>query len=275
MVDISNLEFSYNTKFLFKELNLQLLRGKIYGLLGKNGAGKTTLLKIICGLIKSDKGTCKVSGYDSYKKYPEMLKDLFFIPETYSLPDTTIEDYERLISPFYDKFDKSFFYGKIEEFEMGRNEKLKNLSYGQKKKFFLIFGLATKCGILVCDEPTNGLDIPTQRQIRKLLVECMFDDRTVIVSTHHVRELENIFDSIIIIDNGKIIFNRELSEINERLSVGVVRSLEDSQDFLYSEEIPGGYSILTRSTGNDGKMDIEFLFNAVASQNEKINSAFN
>jgi len=275
MIEISNLNFSYSGKFLFDDLNLEIEKGKIYGLLGKNGAGKTTLLKIICGLIFPQNGVCKVLDKDSKFRIPDILKEIYFIPESYTLPELTAEKYEKLYSSFYDRFDKTCFYEKLKEAELAPTDKLNKLSFGQKKKFLLSFGIASNCKILIFDEPTNGLDIPSQRIIRKHLAECVNDERTIIVSTHHVREMENIFDSIVVLDNGKIIFYEDIDMISQKLSIKIVSNLSEVQDVVYYEEIPGGYSVLLRSSENqETKIDLEFLFNAIVKEHSKINALF-
>jgi ABC-2 type transport system ATP-binding protein len=275
MINIENLYFSYGNNNLFQELNLEIKKGKIYGLLGKNGAGKTTLLKIISGLIFPKTGNCSVFDLESRLRVPGMLKDIFFIPETYFLPEITIEEYEKLYSPFYEKFDKPYFFEKIKELELEKGKKISTFSYGQKKKLLLAFGIASKCKILIFDEPTNGLDIPSQRMIRKQLAESIDDERIFIISTHHVKEMENIFDTLIVLDGGKIIFKEDLDLISQKLALKIVTSLEGLQGIVYSEEIPGGYSVLLKNSGfEEGKMDIEFLFNAVLNENHRINNIF-
>jgi len=275
MINVANLNFSYGNKELFQDLELKIEQGKIYGLLGKNGAGKTSLLKIICGLLFPKNGTCLVLDMESKYRMPDLLKEIYFIPESYSLPEITPKEYEKLYSPFYERFDKGQFYNKIKEAELDENKKLNTLSYGQKKKFLLAFGLASKCKILIFDEPTNGLDIPSQRIIRKQLAESIDGERTIIISTHHVKEMENIFDTIVVLDNGKIIFNHDIDKISQKLTLKVVPDLKDQENVVYSEEIPGGFSVLLKSKENEeSKVDIEFLFNAILKDSQKINNIF-
>ncbi len=277
MVSIHKLSFSYGKgKNLFSGLNLELTPGNIYGLLGKNGVGKTTLLKIISGLLFSQSGECMVSGINSKYRNPEVLKDIYFIPEEFYSPPVTIGQYEFLQAPFYPKFDHENFSRLIGEFSLFRKNKLTELSFGQKKKFQLAFGTATNSRLFILDEPTNGLDIPSKSQFRKLLASSLSEERIFIISTHQVRDMENIIDPIIILDDGKIIFNESMENISRHLNVSIRQDLGNDNKILYYERVPGGYSVLS-ADGNSGgsRIDIEVLFNAVISEREKMKAIFN
>lgn len=272
MIEIENLNFGYGKSFLFDNLNLSIKDGNIYGLLGKNGAGKTTLLKIMCGLIFPKEGKCLIADEESRLRYPDILKEMFFIPESFNLPEITVKSYLNLNSVFYEKFDKDIFYNKLSEFEIKTDKKLDNLSFGQKKKFLLAFGIASNCKILIFDEPTNGLDIPSKRIIRNHLVQAKSQDRIIIISTHNVKEMESVFDDIIILESGKIIFREGVSTIKEKFMIKQVSSLEDTSNAIYCENTPGGYCVLQKNDSyNKNEIDLEFFFNAVTSEVEKIN----
>lgn len=277
MVRIHDLSFSYRAgKKLFSGLDLELMPGNIYGLLGKNGVGKTTLLKIMSGLLFPQSGDCSVMGKNSRARYPSVLSDIYFIPEEFYLPPVTIGQYEFLYSPFYPKFDHEKFSSLIGEFGISRKEKLFEISFGQKKKFQLAFGAATNSRLFILDEPTNGLDIPSKSQFRKLLASSLSGDRTFIISTHQVRDMENIIDPIIILDNGRIIFKETMENISKRLAVSFRQDIDNPGGVLYSEKIPGGYSVLSvNASEGDSRVDIETLFNAVTAESGKINAVFN
>ncbi|MFH2050027.1 MAG: ATP-binding cassette domain-containing protein, partial [bacterium] len=202
MIELTNLSFAYKNKApLFDRLSLKITEGNIYGLLGKNGAGKTTLLKIICGLLFPQQGTCVVLGFAPQKRSADMLKEIYFIPEEFYTPALKINEYVLLYAPFYPNFDPQALENYIATFDLPTNEQLISLSYGQKKKFLIAFGLATNSQLLILDEPTNGLDIPSKSQFRKLLAATMDENRTIIISTHQVRDIGNLIDPIIILDN--------------------------------------------------------------------------
>jgi ABC-2 type transport system ATP-binding protein len=273
MVNIENLSFGYTRKqVLFNELNLSLYPGNIYGLLGKNGAGKTTLLRIIAGLSFPRSGSCLVMDQASSNRIPDILENIYFIPEEYQLPPIAIGLYISLNAAFYKRFDREKFKWLLEEFQLNMKNKLHQLSYGQKKKFLLAFGLATNAKLMLMDEPTNGLDIPSKSQFRRVIAASMTEEQVLVISTHQVRDLENLIDPVIIIDQGKIIFNQSLENINAKLSFEMIKEGARS---LYSEEVFGGHSgILPNTTGKSTRLDLELLFNGVTTRQKEINEVF-
>lgn len=276
MIQINQMFFEYSKgQHLFEKLSLELAPGNVYGLLGKNGAGKTTLLKLIAGLLFPISGECKVLGFKPGERSPLLLRELFFIPEEFYVPPVKIEEYIKLYAPFYPRFDNDRFNAYRDDFILATAASLSNLSYGQKKKFLLAFGLATGCKLLILDEPTNGLDIPTKSQFRKILAGSMNDERTFIISTHQVRDMENLIDPIIILDEGEIIFNAGLAEVTDHLSVTLQPDEPKPDTVLYYEKVLGGYAVMSQNTdGIDTKIDLEILFNAVINKRAEINTLF-
>ena len=260
---------------LFEKLDLEIPSGNVYGLLGKNGAGKTTLLKLIAGLLFTRRGTCEVMGYKSEFRRPEMLRELYFIPEEFYLPPIRITDYISSHAPFYPRFDQTRLKDYLTGFQLPENSRLSNLSYGQKKKFLLAFGLATDCKLLILDEPTNGLDIPTKSQFRKLLAGSLSADRTFLISTHQVRDMENLIDPIIILEEGSIIFNASMDTVSRRLAVTLQSEVPDESNVLYYEKVLGGYAVMKENAAEaETKIDLELLFNAVINNRAKIGEIF-
>lgn len=273
MLTIKNLEFGYpKNGLLFDKLDLDITKGNIYGLLGKNGAGKTTLLKIMCGLLYSQKGEIEIEGADVANRLPSVLQDIYLIPEEFYLPDFTIETYVEKASPFYPKFDHKQFDDLISEFEVTKGKKLSTLSHGQKKKFIISFSIATNCSLVFMDEPTNGLDIPSKSKFRKIIASTANEERTFIISTHQVRDLENLIDPLVIIESGKIIFQESIENISSKLDfMKVTDKAPAGVNVLYSEAIFGGNYLLTEKTNNlESNVDFELLFNAVLSNQEDI-----
>lgn len=275
MIDISNLQFRYNKKrLLFKDLCLNLEAGHVYGLLGKNGAGKTTLLKLIGGMLFPLKGDCNIVGFTPQKREPNFLNDIFYIPEDIYVSDLKVRDFVRSNSPFYPHFDLGNFLNYIKEFEIGFEEKLSSLSFGQKKKAIIAFGLATNCSILILDEPTNGLDIPSKSQFRKIVASVATEDRCVIISTHQVRDLDNLIDSVIILDDGEIALSQPVDTITDRLVFKIV-PLELAPKAIYGEPSLKGFTgVFYNENGESSKLDMEILFNSVLAQKSLIQKVF-
>ena len=275
MIEINNLTFGYGKEDLFSGLNLTAAPGNIYGLLGKNGAGKTTLLKLLAGLRFAKGGECGVLGYDPGRRPPSFLEDLFFLPEEFNLLEVPVRKYERLYTPFFPRFSPNLFREYMKVFELDYHKNLKAYSFGQKKKFLLAFGLARNPRLMLLDEPTNGLDIPSKRQFRKILASALADDQTVIIATHQARDLENLIDPVIILDEGRIIFNQFLEEVANRLTVRLLSESPEPGESLYTEKTVTGYSAVVENTeGREARMDLEILFNAVTSNSERISRIF-
>lgn len=265
MINLEKLHFSYSTKkALFSDLNLKLEPGKVYGLLGKNGTGKSSLLKLIVGGVFAKQGTCSVNGVNSNKRKPKILQEIFFLSENYSTPAIKIADYIAANGPMYPKFDKDKFYSFLDIFEIDRTSNLEHLSYGQRKKVIISFAIATNVKYLLLDEPTNGLDIPSKSQFRKALLSGFQEDQIVIISTHQIRDLNQLIESIIIIEDGKILFHKDVFELEEKLLFTKSLSEESAGDVLYSEMVPGGYIHIQSNPNNvPSEVELEVLFNAI------------
>lgn len=276
MIQINGLSFSYSSKKpIFDQINLTLPSENIYGLLGKNGAGKSTLLKIISGLLFPTDGNLEVVGFRPKDRYPHFLNEIYLVTEEFHLPSIKIEQYLSLYSPFYPRFNRSLFDEYINEFKLPRDQKLNALSYGQKKNFLLSFGLATDCKLLILDEPTNGLDIPSKSQFRKIVANAIHEDRSFIISTHQIRDMENLIDPIIILDEGKIVFFENYETISKKLSITRQTELPNNNILVYAESYLGAYTVVTENkTMEETSMNLEILFNAVVSNKSKINEIF-
>jgi ABC-2 type transport system ATP-binding protein len=277
MIKIEKLTFSYNQKqSLFDELNIDLPAGNIYGILGKNGAGKSTLLYLITGLLFPKNGYIDVMGFQPKDRVPEFLREIYLVTEEFALPPMKMERFVQLYSPFYPRFNHTLFDEYLNEFKLPRDRKLNALSYGQKKNFLLSFGLATDCRLLILDEPTNGLDIPSKSMFRKIIANAIHEERSFIISTHQVRDMENLIDPIIILDEGKIVFFRSTEEISTKLIFTRQAQILNDQGVVYSESSLTGYSVVKENTSmTETNINLEMLFNAVIHTKEKIKEIFN
>lgn len=276
MVDIQQLHFGYRKKKVFTGLSLQLQPGHIYGLLGKNGTGKSTLLRNIAGLLFPDQGSINVMGFTPGKRQPAFLQEVFMVPEEFYLPNIPLQQLVNSLSPFYPRFNQQQFDKYIQEFEIPVDNKLESMSYGQKKKVLISFGLACNTSLLLMDEPTNGLDIMSKSQFRKVMAGAIDENKCVIISTHQVKDLENLIDRITIIDEGTILFDQTIEAIARKLSFRISFDHEEVKHALYSESSLRGSAIITKNTdGEESRIDLELLYKAIVTNRQPIQTAFN
>jgi len=276
MITIQDLHFAYKRKKVFTGLNIQLQAGHIYGLLGKNGTGKSTLLHTIAGLLFPAKGRVQVSGFSPKERKPSFLQEVFMIPEEFHIPDVTLEKLVRYQAPFYPKFNYDQFKKYVTEFEVPWDCTTQQMSYGQKKKALISFGLSCNTSLLLMDEPTNGLDIMSKSQFRKVMAGSLDENKCVIISTHQVKDLENLIDRVTIIDEGNILFDQTTDAIANKLSFHVSFDSEEVKNALYSESSLRGNAIVVPNTqGEESKIDLELLYKAIVTNRQGVQSVFN
>ena len=272
MINVENLSFKYrgSKRDVLKYLNLSLSENHICGLLGKNGVGKSTLLYLISGLLKPDTGRVTVDGMVSSRRSPELLKDIFLVPEEFFLPNTTISEYVKITAPFYPNFSELVLKECLKEFDLPETVKLNELSMGQKKKAFMSVAIATCTRYLLMDEPTNGLDIPSKAQFRRVISRNMTEERTIIISTHQVHDIEAVLDHIVILSENGILLNKSTEDICHEY-VFEERAVDDMADALYAEPSPKGNIVMAkRGVRPETQLNLEVLFNAVTSIKEEI-----
>ncbi|MBL8027555.1 MAG: ABC transporter ATP-binding protein [Fibrobacteres bacterium] len=273
MIAMDSVDFFYKKELpVFKNLSLHLNGGHVYGLLGLNGAGKTSLLKMLAGLIAPKNGSVKVMGKKPFDREVQFYQDLFFLPDDFDLPDCTIETFADSYGWMYPKFNKQRFNEILQNFSLNPTMKLSSISFGERKKALLSFAFSLGCKMLLLDEPANGLDIPAMEVLRRLLIENHTDDGIVLISTHHINDIENHISGVIILNKNKIVLNKTLDEISSKFQVAIFSENELPSTVLYSEKKARGIKALF--TSNDllsGEIDLEFLFRA--SMNEEVVNA--
>lgn len=275
MIDIQNLHFSYKRKKVFDSLSLRFTSGHVYGLLGRNGTGKSTLLRNIAGLLFPKKGSISVDGNIPAQRQPQFLQNIFMVPEEFYLPNISIAEFLKHLAPFYSQFNYTQFEKYVQLFNIPADSTLQNMSYGQKKKVLICFALASNAKFLLMDEPTNGLDIISKSQFRKVLAEALDDNRCIIISTHQVKDLENLIDRVTIIDEGKILFDQTVDEISRKLSFRLSFDDTETKEAFYSESSLRGNAIVTANNSEDeSKIDLELLYKAIVTNAEKIKAVF-
>lgn len=273
MIKVNNLAFSYGKDQVLKNINLTLEDGKIYGLLGENGVGKTTLLTLLSGLKKAQVGSIDTDGANPYDREPSLLEQMFYLPDDVAPIYDKAYSWAKSRGKFWSNFSLDKFVEIMNDFENDVNQKLSAMSTGQLKKTYISFALACSTKYLFLDEPTNGLDIPSKSQFRSSILKYTSEDSTIVISTHQVRDLENVIDPIIILDRQDVLLNASLEEISRKLFFDYGTELH--QESLYSEQLPGGFiQVYPNVRNQDSKVNIEALFNAVHKNKELIKGMF-
>lgn len=273
MIEIKDLAFSYGKTPILKSITTTLEEGRIYGLLGENGVGKTTLLTLLCGLKKVCSGSITTDGENPFDRTPTLLQNQFYLPDEVLPVPMKAECFAKERGAFWPDYDHSKFLEIMKEFENDPAKKMNQMSAGQLKKTYISLALACGCKYIFMDEPTNGLDIPSKTQFRSAIMKYTSDDSTIVISTHQVRDLENIIDPIIILDRQDVLLNASVEEITSKLYFDYGTQLHPES--LYSEQLPGGFiQVYPNTTGEDSKINVEALFNAVHKNKELIKGMF-
>ena len=277
MIKVENLSFTYpkSKHMVLHDFSFSLEAGRVYGLLGRNGAGKSTLLYLITGLLTPKKGKIMYHDTNVRSRLPMTLQDMFLVPEEFELPSISLKKYIDLNAPFYPNFSKEDMYKYLHCFEMDMDVNLGALSMGQKKKVFMSFALATNTSLLLMDEPTNGLDIPGKSQFRKFMASGMTDNKTIVISTHQIRDIDKMLDSVMIMDESRVLLNESTVHICEKLCFKESddRSLIDKALFAVPS-LHGNSLLLLNEHNEDSDINIELLFNAILAQPQKIANLF-
>ena len=247
MIKVENLSFTYpkSKHMVLHDFSFSLEAGRVYGLLGRNGAGKSTLLYLITGLLTPKKGKIMYHDINVRSRLPMTLQDMFLVPEEFELPSISLKKYIDLNAPFYPNFSKEDMYKYLHCFEMDM------------------------------DEPTNGLDIPGKSQFRKFMASGMTDNKTIVISTHQIRDIDKMLDSVMIMDESRVLLNESTVHICEKLCFKESddRSLIDKALFAVPS-LHGNSLLLLNEHNEDSDINIELLFNAILAQPQKIANLF-
>ena len=282
MIDLQGITFGYGrAERLFDGLDLALTSGNVYGLLGRNGAGKTTLLRLMAGLLFPKAGSARVAGEEVRRRTPSFLRELYFVPEEFHTPALSPRALVRLYGVFYPRFEHAAMERYLNDLEVDPERNMSAMSYGQKKKVLLAFAVASRCRLLILDEPTNGLDIPAKGQFRRLLAGAAADERVIVVSTHQVRDLEHLIDPIVILEQGEIVFQHSVEEISAALAVREAGAggAPDAPDAIHFElgAGVGGRALVPAADAAamaEAAVDLELLFNSVVADHRRVEAAF-
>ena len=275
MIVVQGMSFSYRrNKPVLDQINLQMDAGGVYGVLGANGVGKTTLLHLLGGLLFPSSGNISVDGMKPMLRQPAFLEQVYYVPVAFDLPRITVQAYQQRYAPFYRQFSFTTWAHALETFGIDANASLAHLSFGQKKKVLLSFAIASGCRILVFYEPTDGLDIPSKDNFRRLLSARIDEQRLAIIATHHVQDVAMLLDHLVVLKDQHVLMQSSIEQLTARVRTATTTQLPGADELLYSERVPGGHHCLLRNTqGQEGPLDLELLFKALQSHPEIVQNS--
>lgn len=255
MLDILSLSKNFSDKKVLNNLNIKIEEGSVFGLIGINGAGKSTLLRIIAGVIKADTGEVKLNGEDTFLN-PEVRKDIIFVSDDLYFPvSSNIKSLKDYYSSFYD-LDESLYQEYLKMFNLDENKLISSFSKGMKRQTVLLFAMAIKPKLLLLDECFDGLDPLMRHNFKKALISLIEDKEiTVIISSHNLKELEDICDSFGILKNGSIDTYGDLLKSKEninkyQLAYDFNKSEDDFKEFEIMDFVSSGRVINMTIKGN-------------------------
>lgn len=226
IVEFKNVSKSYGKKEVLKNINIEIPKGKIIGLLGPNGNGKTTIIKLINGLLSSNGGEVLINGIKPSKETKSMVS---YLPERTYLNDwMKVSDIISFFKDFYKDFDEEKANKMLTDLSININEKLKTMSKGTKEKVQLILVMSRRADIYILDEPIGGVDPAARSYILKTILSNYNENSTLLIATHLISEIENICDEVIFLSKGEIILQGEVDEIREKSGKSI--------DALFREE---------------------------------------
>ena len=239
MIKIEGLTFKYGKRAsVFQDFSLEMEAGKVIGLLGKNGTGKSTLLYLLSGLLRPQAGHLYFRGVDVQKRLPQSLADMYLVPEEFTLPNLSLNQFVRLNASFYPRFSREILRNCLEDF--GLNE-----------------------------------DIPSKSQFRKVLASGMSEEKSVVISTHQVRDIDRLLDHVIVIDGSQVLLDESVVRITDKLFFAEQGMSDPTDDALYVQpSVHGNSVILPNRYGEESPLNLELLFNALLTESEKIQKIF-
>ncbi len=218
MIDINNLTLKIENKIILKNINLKIKEGKIYGLIGPNGVGKTSLIKCLSGIYEPSEGEVLYNGYNVYNS-PKVKKKIAYVAdENNFFISFTIKDIVKYYKYAYENFNKEKFYNINKTFKIDLEKRLFQLSKGQKMRVFLMLAFAIEPEFMILDEPTSGLDPILKNKLLELLEEeAKTRNTTIIISSHHLNELEKICNDVAILKDGQVFYKNSLENMKKSI----------------------------------------------------------
>ncbi|TCN27321.1 ABC transporter ATP-binding protein [Mesobacillus foraminis] len=259
MIEIINVSKTFDTYMAVKNISLTIQKGSIYGLIGSNGAGKTTLIKLLAGIYLQEQGTVSIDKEPVFENL-NLKEKVFYLPDQpYFLPQYTTRQMGSFYRSFYPNWNEERFKQLAEWFELDLHKKIHSFSKGWQRQAAFILALSAKPETLILDEPMDGLDPVVRKKVKNLLIQDVADrEMTILISSHNLREIEDLCDHIGIIHKGEILLEKELDELKadiHKIQVaykeGMPNHLVKSLDILHTEK-RGSVTLLIVRGNEDG-----------------------
>ena len=231
-------------------------------MLGENGAGKTTLLHLIAGLLYPTEGECLVNGNSMTRRRPSELSSVFFLGDSMPFPAKTINEMARIHGVFYPRFNPKMLKENLASFGFTGKERLDRMSLGNRHKSQIAYALALNVDTLLLDEPANGLDINSKQSLQSMIAHCVGEEQTVIISTHTVADLQNLFDGIIVLSRGHLLLAASTGNITEKVAF-VTSPIPEVSPVYQETRINMFHSITANDGSSDSDIDYLLLYNAL------------
>ena len=235
MLEMKNVTKTFGTFKALDELNLSVPQGAVYGLVGPNGAGKSTAIRHMTGIYRPDSGTVTLEGLPIYEN-PTVKQTIGYIPDDiFFFPAATMEDMRKFYKGMYPKFDDALFQRLYEAFALPKKGSIRRFSKGMQKQAAFHLTLASRPDVLILDEPVDGLDPVMRRQVMSLILSDVAEyGTTVLISSHNLRELEDVCDHVGIMDHGKMLLERSLADMQgSTVKLQIVGDAPEGLDVLH------------------------------------------
>lgn len=259
MINLKHINKHFDSKKVLEDINWDVPKASIYGLVGPNGAGKSTLLRIISGVLKADDGIVTVNGVDVFDN-PSIKKHILFVSDDpFFLPQSSIKEMRQFYELFYPSFNDSMYYSLLKKFGLSETDKISDFSKGMKRQASIILALSCSPDILLLDEAFDGLDPVMRLNLKRIIAnELLNREMTVIISSHNLRELEDICDRIALLNNNTITIQDEIESIRtsyHKIQLAYTNPIDDKVlhdlDPMYFDKRGNVYMIVLKGELDD------------------------
>ena len=259
MLEMKNVTKTFGTFKALDELTLTVPEGAVYGLVGPNGAGKSTAIRHMTGVYRPDSGSVTLGGRTIYEN-PEVKTTIGYIPDdVFYYPSATLEDMRRFYKGIYPKFDDALFEKLYEVFQLPKKGQIRRFSKGMQKQAAFHLALCTRPEVLILDEPVDGLDPVMRRQVMSLILSDVAEHgTTVLISSHNLRELEDVCDHVGIMDHGRMLLEKSLADMQGGThKLQIVGDIPEGLEVLHQSFSGRLKTLIVRGTAEEVAMKAE------------------